>query len=73
MEHTFVDFLFLDLWQREERFETLENVVLKFCRHTMANDLEEAVVQAALSDVVYQFGFGIFIVSVKDLRGCQRK
>jgi hypothetical protein len=51
LEVTFVNLLFLGLWQREERFEALEYIALDFCRHTMANDLEKAVVQAALPDV----------------------
>jgi hypothetical protein len=52
LELTFVNLFFLGLWQGEERFEALENVVLDFCRHTMANDLEKAIVQAAFPDVV---------------------
>jgi hypothetical protein len=55
LELTFVNLFFLGLWQGEERFEALVNVVLDFCRHTMANDLEKA----------------ILIVAVKDLRGYQ--
>jgi hypothetical protein len=60
------------LWQREERFEALEDIVLEFCRDTVANDLEKAIVQAASPNVVYQFGFGIFIVPVEDLHGYQQ-
>ena len=72
MGSTFVDFLLFGLWQREERFEALENIVLEFCRHPVTDYLEEAIVQTALPNVVYQFGFGILIVPVKDLHGCQQ-
>jgi len=60
-----VNLLFLRLWQREERFEAFKDLILDLRRDTVTNDLEEAIVQTALANIIYELSFGCFISAVK--------
>ncbi len=53
------------LWKSEELLDAFEYTFLQTGGHPMANNLEEAIMQTALSDLGDQFRFGVFIVSVK--------
>ena len=65
--HTFENLFFFFLWKSKELFYTLEEVLLQLSWNTMTCDLEESVVQTALSDLFNQLGFGNLVVAIEGL------
>ena len=60
-----MDPLFLGQRQGEECFETLEDFILKLCRDAMANNLKEAIMQAALANVVHELSLRCCVVAIE--------
>jgi hypothetical protein len=63
---TFVDFLLLRLGQGEECFETIEDFILNLCRDVMADNLKEAIVQAAFANLVHELSLRCCIVAIEN-------
>jgi hypothetical protein len=61
-----VDFLLLRLGQGEECFETIEDFILNLCRDVMADNLKEAIVQAAFANLVHELSLRCCIVAIEN-------
>lgn len=64
---TFENFFFFSLGKGKEFLYTFEEILLQFGWNTVPCDLEETVVQTALSDLFNQVRFGNLIVAIKRL------
>ena len=56
---------FLRQGQGEERFETLKDFILKLRRDAMANNLKEAIMQAALANVVHELSLRCCVIAIE--------
>jgi hypothetical protein len=63
--HTFINFILLLQTQIKEPLIPVHNLVLELERHRVPGDLEEAIVEAAVTHIVYELLLRGGVVAIK--------